>query len=77
MNLIGGDLLPCPFCGGTETQIRENKYWTGMGSKVMSVEIHHWCEKESGVRGSHITIRAKTEIEAIERWNRRHESNSR
>lgn len=69
------NLLPCPFCGGTETQIRPNTYWTGMKSLVMSVEIHHWCAREEGVRGSHIVIRAKTETEAIERWNKR-ESNS-
>lgn len=65
-------LLPCPFCGGKETQIRPNRYWTGMRSQVISVEIRHWCdEPQKGVGGSAITMRAKTEDEAVAKWNER------
>lgn len=64
-------LLPCPFCGAGEIVIKDNTYWTGMSSQVISVEVYHWCEETTGVRGSHITMRAKTRAEAIEKWNKR------
>jgi hypothetical protein len=64
-------LLPCPFCGTGKTLVRPQKYWTGMRSEIISVEVQHWCEETTGVRGSHITMRAKTEAEAVGKWNRR------
>lgn len=64
-------LLPCPFCGAGETIVKPQKYWTGMRSEVISVEVRHWCPEHTGVRGSGVTMRAKTEAEAIEKWNRR------
>ena len=68
------DLPACPFCGAGETQIRANTYWTGMRSEVLSVEVRHWCEETTGVQGSSITMRAKTEAEAIAKWSRRIQS---
>ena len=64
-------LIPCPFCGAGETQIRPNTYWTGMRSQIISVEVRHWCEETTGVRGSSVTMRAQTEDEAIAKWNKR------
>ncbi len=64
-------LLPCPFCGGAETLIKQNKYWTGMQSVIISVDVYHWCPRETGIRGSCVTMRGKTQAEAVERWNRR------
>lgn len=66
------DLAPCPFCDAGETLVDPKYYWTGMQSTVISVEVRHWCGPEDkGVRGSHITMRAKTEEEAVAKWNRR------
>jgi hypothetical protein len=64
-------LKPCPFCASGETQIKRNAYWTGMRSEIMSVEVYHWCEEPTGVRGSHVTMRARTEDEAVAKWNKR------
>lgn len=64
-------LLPCPFCAGGETIIHHNTHWTGMRSVVISAEVRHWCPRETGIRGSSVVMRAKTEAEAIEAWNRR------
>lgn len=65
-------LIPCPFCSGGITQVRENTYWTGMRSEITSVEVMHWCEEpQNGVRGSSVTMRAKTEAEAKDKWNTR------
>jgi hypothetical protein len=64
-------LLPCPFCSAGETMVKPNTHWTGMRSEIISVEVRHWCEETTGVRGSHITMRAKTEDEAVAKWNRR------
>ena len=65
------DLLPCPFCGAGETIVSPQTYWTGMRSQIISVEIRHWCPEQIGVRGSGATMRAKTEDEAVAKWNRR------
>lgn len=68
---MSADLPPCPFCGAGETIIKPQTYWTGMRSEVISVEVRHWCEDPTGVRGSHVTMRAKTEAEAVAKWARR------
>lgn len=66
------DLLACPFCGSQEIVISPQNYWTGMRNTVISVEVRHWCEeRQDGVRGSSVTMRAKTEDEAVAKWNRR------
>lgn len=67
-------LNPCPFCGAGETMIQPNTYWTGMRTEVLSVEVKHWCEEVTQIRGSAVTMRAKTESEAINKWNKRSHS---
>lgn len=66
-----GTLLPCPFCGAGQTLVEPRGYWTGMRSEIISVQVRHWCDETTGVGGSGVTMRAKTEAEAIEKWNRR------
>lgn len=68
---MSASLLPCPFCAAGETIIQPQHYWTGMSNKILSVEVRHWCKETTGVRGSHVTMRAKTEDEAVAKWNRR------
>lgn len=70
-SLTSDSLLPCPFCGAGQTLIKPNTYWTGMKSEVISVEVRHWCDETTGIRGSNVTMRAKTQAEAVEKWNRR------
>lgn len=69
---MSAELLPCPFCGAGESQVVPSYYWTGTTNTLISVEVKHWCHHEtSGVRGSMVTMRAKTEAEAVVLWNRR------
>lgn len=65
------DILACPFCGAGTTVVEPQTYWTGMRSEIISVEVRHWCEATTGVQGSRITMRAKTEQEARSKWNKR------
>jgi len=67
------ELLPCPFCGGTETQIKENgKMWTGMKySEPVSVSILHWCSPIEGQPSRVIERIGKNEASAIAAWNLR------
>lgn len=65
-------LLPCPFCGGGETQIQENgRIWTGMKwGAPTSVSVWHWCEELAGPK--RMLERVGRDLEqAIERWNMR------
>lgn len=62
----------CPFCGEGKTRIDENTYWTGMRSQTLSVTLRHFCDpQEDAFVTANITIRARTEDQAIERWNNR------
>ena len=65
------ELLPCPFCGGIQTDIRRETYWTGMRSQLLSVTVMHWCVRPSGDLQSTIQIKRKTEEGAIDAWNSR------
>ncbi len=71
MNLLN----PCPFCGSSEMQsmvIKENKYWTGQSSTVISVVVEHWCPRIEGQPQRHIQIAGKTKEDAIRFWNQRY-----
>lgn len=63
------DLIPCPFCAGTETQIRKNPHWAGRSSTILSVDLIHWCNEAPFT--SIIKIRGRTEEEVITKWNSR------
>lgn len=67
-------LKPCPFCPGGETKIIPSQFWTGARYEVHVVEVKHWCLfYDDTITGSVIIMRAKTEAEAIEKWNTRAE----
>ena len=67
------ELMPCPFCGGGESQIRVNgRIWLGTRySEPVSVSVIHYC---AGVDGqpSRALERIGRDLEsAIAAWNRR------
>lgn len=62
-------LKPCPFCNGTNTEIRESVMWTGMQNQILSVSVMHWCDSKPYT--SFVQLKAGTEEEAIKLWNTR------
>lgn len=69
------ELLPCPFCGGDNVRITENRVWctpTAEPSmhRTQSVVIEHFC-RSAGEHSSLIGFTRKTKEEAIEAWNAR------
>lgn len=70
-------LMPCPFCGGGETRIEENRLnrapmMSGKESPVISVEIRHWCPPQQGQpRRNHVVKVGRDMNSAIAAWNRR------
>lgn len=66
-----GELLPCPFCGGGESRLDVNTYWTGMRSAPVSFTIRHWCLKGEDVLATYREVRAKTREAAIIQYNQR------
>jgi len=64
-------LLPCPFCGAGETQIREQSMWGGRSKVVVSVSVIHWCEKEEGQPSRAIERIGRDRESAIRAWNQR------
>ena len=65
------ELLPCPFCGASETRIDTHTYWTGMRSELIGAEIKHWCPRLDGRAQSFLSIKGKDEADAIAIWNSR------
>jgi hypothetical protein len=66
-------LEPCPFCGGTEVEIRENgRTWRGMGwGEPASVSMWHHCEATPGQPSRGIERVGRDRASAIAAWNRR------
>lgn len=70
-------LMPCPFCGGGETLIEENRLnrapmMSGKESPVISVEIRHWCPPQQGQpRRNHVVKVGRDMNSAIAAWNTR------
>ena len=69
------DLLPCPFCGAGETEVRENgKTWLGMKYfEPVSVSILHWCTPIEGQPSRPIERIGRDLESAISAWNMRNE----
>lgn len=67
-------LLPCPFCGGGETRISENRHSPTMSGNggLISVEINHWCPAVPGQPSRNtVTRTGRDHASAIAAWNRR------
>jgi hypothetical protein len=66
-------LLPCPFCGGNNSQIRANgKMWNGGGfGAPASISIMHWCEPIDGQPSRPIERVGRDLPSAILAWNTR------
>ena len=67
------NLLPCPFCGGGQSEIRENgKIWSGMRySEAVSVSVLHHCDKPEGQPNRAIERVGRDMESAISAWNMR------
>lgn len=67
------ELKPCPFCGGTEFEFRENgKFWLGTRySEPVSLSLQHWCVRTPGQPSNYIERKGKTEQDLIDAWNLR------
>jgi hypothetical protein len=67
-------LLPCPFCGGGEMRIDVTRIWGPINrppTEIVSVVIHHWCERLPGQLFSHIEVRGRDAESARAGWNKR------
>jgi len=61
---------PCPFCGNGETELKENTFWTGMRSKLISVDLIHWCDIDGPPPLRRVVkITGKTREDAISAWS--------
>lgn len=66
------ELSPCPFCGGCNTVIHNNGYWSGMRTIVTSVEVRHYCDRKPDQYPVNIIkMCGRDEQEAILKWNTR------
>lgn len=67
------NLLPCPICGGGETRVDEKHLPPTMGGPggLISVVIHHWCNKPSAAIFEHREVRGRDHASAEAAYNRR------
>lgn len=67
-------LLPCPFCGGTDTRIDERRLsptMQGPGA-VISATVKHWCPVPQGQpTGLNVSMHGRDRASAISAWNAR------
>ena len=68
-------LLPCPFCGAGDTELREvrlpSAYMDGRQPALVSVEIQHSCARVVGqIRGG-VVLAGRDRASAVAAWNRR------
>ncbi len=73
------ELLPCPFCGAGNTEIRDNgKVWSGMGyTAPTSTSVFHQCRPVAGQPSSAIERVGRDRASAIAAWNQRAELEAR
>ena len=68
------ELKPCPFCGGGETILHENKgQWLGTRyGEPRSYEVQHWCDELGLKPGTRmLSFVGRDKETAIKRWNHR------
>ncbi|ABX35835.1 hypothetical protein Daci_3197 [Delftia acidovorans SPH-1] len=73
------ELLPCPFCGAGNTEIRDNgKVWSGMGyTAPTSTSVFHQCRPVAGQPSRAIERVGRDRASAIASWNQRAELEAR
>ncbi len=73
------ELLPCPFCGAGNTEIRGNgKVWSGMGyTAPTSTSVFHHCGPVAGQPSRAIERVGRDRASAIAAWNQRAELEAR
>lgn len=67
-------LEPCPFCGGTDVDVRETHNSPTMNGpgELISVEIRHSCERVPGMLSrTNVIFAGRDHASAIAAWNRR------
>jgi len=70
------ELIPCPFCGAGQTEIRENTQWMGgiRPSQLISVEVNHWCTRIEGQpTRKNVHMVGRDRESAIKAWNTRND----
>lgn len=67
------ELLTCPFCGGTEIEIRENgRVWTGTKyGEPPSVSVRHHCRPVLGQPSRMLERVGRDRASAVAAWNMR------
>lgn len=68
MTLEPEGLDKCKICGGTNSRIQEDKYWTGERSIIYSYTLLHWCSCDKIINGC-LRYKFKTREELYEFWN--------
>lgn len=67
-------LEPCPFCGGTNTQIDERRLSPTMHGPgaIISATVQHWCPVPAGQpTGLNVSMHGRDRESAIAAWNAR------
>lgn len=66
-------LKPCPFCGRSDLTIDIKMNWGPINKprEIISVGIHHWCERAPGQLQLHVEMRGRDHESAKIAWNKR------
>ena len=65
------ELLNCPFCGATELERNDSKFWTGRENTTTRYRIQHHCKDVEGRVYRSIEVAGTTEAEMISAWQAR------
>ena len=76
------DLLPCPFCGGENIDVRENRTnnaprMDGKRWPIFTVQVDHHCPRAADADGNfptlghYVHVRGRDHASAEAAWNRR------
>ena len=68
---MSSELRGCPFCGATELERNDSKFWTGRENTTTRYRIQHHCKDVEGRVYRRIEVAGTTEAEMIAAWNTR------